>query len=52
MRVVIDATPLALPPTGIGTYLRDTISACGPEAHTGASDSRILALCPAPCVPI
>ena len=35
MRVVIDATPLALPPTGIGTYLRDTISACGrtPRGH-------------------
>ena len=35
MRVVIDATPLALPPTGIGTYLRDTIAACGrtPRGH-------------------
>ena len=35
MRIVIDATPLALPPTGIGTYLRDTISACGrtPRGH-------------------
>ena len=32
---MIDATPLALPPTGIGTYLRDTLSACGrtPRGH-------------------
>ena len=35
MRVVIDATPLALPPTGIGTYLRETLAACGrtPRGH-------------------
>jgi glycosyltransferase involved in cell wall biosynthesis len=35
VRIVIDATPLALPPTGIGTYLRETISACGrtPRGH-------------------
>jgi glycosyltransferase involved in cell wall biosynthesis len=35
MRVVVDVTPLALPPTGIGTYLRETIAACGraPRGH-------------------
>jgi glycosyltransferase involved in cell wall biosynthesis len=35
VRIVIDATPLALPPTGIGTYLRETIAACGrtPRGH-------------------
>lgn len=35
MRVVVDVTPLALPPTGIGTYLRETITACGraPRGH-------------------
>lgn len=35
MRVVIDVTPLAIPPTGIGTYLRETVAACGrhPRGH-------------------
>ena len=30
--IVIDATPLALPPTGIGTYLRDTTRRLRPDA--------------------
>jgi glycosyltransferase involved in cell wall biosynthesis len=35
VRVVIDVTPLAIPPTGIGTYLRETVTACGrnPRGH-------------------
>jgi len=35
VRVVIDVTPLAVPPTGIGTYLRETVAACGrnPRGH-------------------
>jgi glycosyltransferase involved in cell wall biosynthesis len=35
VRVVIDVTPLAIPPTGIGTYLRETVAACGrvPRGH-------------------
>ena len=35
VRVVIDVTPLAIPPTGIGTYLRETVAAGGrnPRGH-------------------